>query len=226
MTAGPEARGGVPRKVLHAALDDLAARDPDVAAALARVGKPDSRHRPPGFETLLRVIVGQQLSTKAAAAIWEKVVRLADPAGAAALTPELIADLDDDALRGAGLSRQKIRYARCLAEDVLSGRLDIAALDDLPEEEAIAHIVQVKGLGRWSAEVYLLFAHARADLFPADDLGVQAGLQRLKRLAERPKPQRARKLVEHWAPWRGCGAIFLWHFYGATTLEDADGAAR
>ncbi|MDJ0893961.1 MAG: DNA-3-methyladenine glycosylase 2 family protein [Alphaproteobacteria bacterium] len=220
MTVKVEAEGGVPRDVLHDALDELAARDRQLADAIGRVGKPEPRTQRPGFPTLLRVIVGQQLSTKAAASIWERVVALSGSDDVAALTADWVLAQDDAALRGAGLSRPKVRYARALASDLIAGRLDLAALGTLPEEEAIRHLTQVKGFGRWSAEVYLLFAHARADLFPADDLGVQAGLQMLRGLPERPKPKAARALVEHWAPWRGCGAIFLWHYYGRTTMED------
>lgn len=219
MTVTIEAEGGVPRDVLHHALDELAARDRQLAAAIRRVGKPEPRHRRPGFQTLLRVIVGQQLSTKAAAAIWDRLVALSGTDDEAGLSADWVLAQDDAALRGAGLSRPKVRYARALATDLAEGRLDLAALGRLPTEEAIQHLTQVKGFGRWSAEVYLLFAHARADLFPADDLGIQAGLQLLRELPERPKPQAARAEVEHWAPWRGCGAIFLWHYYGRTTLE-------
>jgi DNA-3-methyladenine glycosylase II len=111
-------------------------------------------------------------------------------------------------------------YGRSLAEAVASGVLDLEALAGLPEEEAIAAISAMRGFGRWSAEIYLLFALGRADIFPADDLGLQIGMQRLKRLEARPGRKAMTELAEPWRPWRGCGAIFLWHFYGAATLDE------
>jgi DNA-3-methyladenine glycosylase II len=197
-------------------IDRLAQVDEDVARALGRVGYPAPRQREPGFATLLRIMVAQQLSTKSAAAIWARL----EAACAPAVTAERYLALDDEAFRAIGFSRQKMAYGRALAEAVATGALDLGALATLLEEDAIAAISALRGFGRWSAEIYLLFALGRADVFPADDLGLQVGMQRLKRLDARPNRKALDLLVEHWRPLRGCGAIFLWHYYGAATLDE------
>jgi DNA-3-methyladenine glycosylase II len=201
---------------LAAGIDRLAAIDLDVARALERVGYPAPRQREPGFATLLRIMVAQQLSTKSAAAIWARVEQACLPL----VTAERFLALDEAAFKTIGFSRQKMAYGRALAEAVMAGALDLEALAVLPEEEAIAAISGLRGFGRWSAEIYLLFALGRADIFPADDLGLQVGMQRLKRLAARPNRKAMDGLAERWRPLRGCGAIFLWHYYGAATLDD------
>jgi DNA-3-methyladenine glycosylase II len=201
-------------------IDRLAQVDADVARALGRVGYPAPRQREPGFATLLRVMVAQQLSTKSAAAIWARL----EAACAPAVTAERYLALDDGAFKTIGFSRQKMAYGRSLAEAVAGGGLDLEALATVPEEDAIAAISALRGFGRWSAEIYLLFALGRADVFPADDLGLQVGMQRLKRLEARPNRKALDLLVEHWRPLRGCGAIFLWHYYGAATLDEANPA--
>ncbi len=202
--------------VLSEGIDRLAAVDEDVARALARVGYPAPRQRAPGFATLLRIMVAQQLSTKSAAAIWARVEQACLPL----VTAESFLALEEAAFKAIGFSRQKMAYGRRLAEAVASGALDLSALATLPEEEAIAAIAAQRGFGRWSAEIYLLFALGRADIFPGDDLGLQVGMQRLKRLEARPNRKAMAELAEPWRPLRGCGAIFLWHFYGAATLDE------
>jgi len=202
---------------LNDAIDRLAEVDQDVARALARIGYPAPRQREPGFATLLRIMVAQQLSTKSAAAIWARL----EAACAPAVTAERYLALDEAAFRAIGFSRQKMAHGRALAEAVAAGALDLDTLATVPEEEAIAAISALRGFGRWSAEIYLLFALGRADVFPADDLGLQVGMQRLKRLDARPKRKAMDQLAEHWRPLRGCGAIFLWHYYGTATLDEA-----
>jgi DNA-3-methyladenine glycosylase II len=202
---------------LNDGIDRLARVDEDVARALVRVGYPAPRQREPGFATLLRIMVAQQLSTKSAAAIWARL----EAACAPAVTAERYLALDDAAFRAIGFSRQKMAYGRSLAEAVAGGALDLEALATVPEEDAIRAISALRGFGRWSAEIYLLFALGRADIFPADDLGLQVGMQRLKRLEARPNRKALDLLVEHWRPLRGSGAIFLWHYYGAATLDEA-----
>lgn len=208
--------------VLAEGIGRLAQVDPDVARALARVGYPEPRQREPGFATLLRIMVAQQLSTRSAAAIWSRVEQACKPQ----VTAERFLDLDDAALKAIGFSRQKTAYGRNLAEAVAGGALDLEALATAREEDAVAAIATLRGFGRWSAEIYLLFALGRADAFPVDDLGLQVGMQRLKRLTTRPTRKDMVELAEPWRPVRGCGAIFLWHFYGAATLDDAKASAR
>jgi len=210
------------REALSDGIDRLAAVDEDVALALARIGYPPPRQRDPGFATLLRIMVAQQLSTRSAAAIWGRVEQACLPL----VTAERFLALGEEAFRTIGFSRQKMAYGRGLAEAVAARALDLEALAALSEEEAIAAIAALKGFGRWSAEIYLLFALGRADVFPADDLGLQIGMQRLKGLDARPKRKAMEALAEPWRPLRGCGAIFLWHYYGGATLDAAAALRR
>ena len=192
----------------HTALRTLAERDPVIAEALALIGLPPPRDRPPGFGSLLRAIVGQQISTAAAMALWARLAAAVDP-----ITPETIACLDVDALRALGFSRQKAAYALGLARDILEGRVNLDSLPQLDDEAAIEHLTQIRGIGRWSAEVYLLFALGRPDIWPAGDLALAVAMQRLKRLRRRPDPKRLIRLAEPWRPYRGAAAHFLWHYY-------------
>lgn len=201
---------GLTAEQLRESLDAIAAREPMMAAAVARVGYPEPRIREPGYETLLRTIVGQQVSVAAAASIWTKL-----EAGVGDLTkPDIVAAAPDDALRAAGLSRQKASYAKSLAEEVSSGRLDLTALP-ADDEDAIAQLVRVKGIGRWSAEIYLLFAEGRRDIWPAGDLAVQIEVGRIMGHAERPSEKLTREIAEAWRPHRGAAAILAWHHYKA-----------
>lgn len=195
---------------LRLSLDTLAAAEPAIARAIATVGYPAERLRERGYATLLRTITGQQVSVASANAVWRKMeVLLGD-----ATDPHIVAAASDETLRACGLSRQKAGYARSLAREVTSGRLDLDALA-ADDEEAIAQLVRVKGIGRWSAEIYLLFAEGRPDVWPAGDLAVQIGLGRILGHAERPSEKLTRELSEPWRPHRGALAIFTWHHYGA-----------
>ena len=201
---------GLSAEQIRAAMDALAGIEPAFAAGLARVGYPPPRIRERGYATLIRTILGQQVSVASAAAVYRKLEALVgDPTD-----PHTILAASDETLRAAGLSRQKASYARSLAEEVVSGRLD---LDNLPadDEEAIAQLVRVKGIGRWSAEIYLLFAEGRADIWPAGDLAVQIEVGRLLGHDQRPSEKLTRTLAEAWRPHRGALAIFTWHHYGA-----------
>jgi DNA-3-methyladenine glycosylase II len=198
---------GIPAEALQASLEELARREPAIAKALGEAGYPEPRHSEPGYITLLRTIVGQQVSIKAAASMWAKLLeQVGDP------SPDNILAATDEMLRAAGLSRQKASYGRSLAEEVLEGRLDLGNLDE-EDEAAIAQLVRVKGIGRWSAEVYLLFAEGRPDIWPAGDLVVQIETGRIMGLAERPAERRVRELAEPWRPHRGAAAIFAWHHF-------------
>jgi DNA-3-methyladenine glycosylase II len=197
---------GIAAEDLRYSLDALAAIEPRIAAALAEVGYPEPRISEPGYQTLLRAIVGQQVSVASAASMWAKLTALVgDPPEPAALLAA-----SDEALRSAGLSRQKASYARSLAEEVVSGRLDFARLP-ADDEEAIAELVRVKGIGRWTAEVYLLFAEGRTDVWPAGDLAVQIETGRIMGLDGKPTEKQVRELAEPWRPHRGAFAIFAWH---------------
>lgn len=197
---------GITADRLKTSLDALAAAEPAFARARAEIGDPPPRIRDRGFETLLRAIVGQQVSVKAANAIWGRV----DAATGGAGDPARVAATSDEALRAAGLSRQKIAYARSLAGEVLSGRLDFGHLPD-DDEEAIAALTRAHGIGRWTAEVYLLFAEGRGDIFPAGDLAVRQEIGRILGLERTPSEKQVRALAEAWRPHRGAAAIFAWH---------------
>ncbi len=191
---------------LKQSLDALGEIEPSFARAIQRIGYPEPRIRSRGFETLLRAIVSQQVSIQAAASIWARV----DAAAGGAADPARIAATDEEELRAAGLSRQKIGYAHSLAEEVLSGRLDFHALPE-DDEEAIAALTRAKGIGRWTAEIYLLFAEGRPDIWPAGDLAVQIEVGRILGLDARPTEKQVRALAEPWRPHRGAAAIFAWH---------------
>lgn len=201
---------GLSAEQIRTALDTLATSEPLIAVAVERVGYPEPRIRDRGYETLLRTIVGQQVSVAAAQSIWVKL-------GAALgdlTNPEIVAATSDDELRAAGLSRQKASYARSLADEVTSGRLDLTNLP-ADDEEAIAQLVRIKGIGRWSAEIYLLFAEGRPDIWPAGDLAVQIEVGRIMGHAERPSEKLTREIAEPWRPHRGAAAILAWHHYKA-----------
>lgn len=196
-------------KLIHA-LDTLAAKDRHIAAGLEQAGYPaERRHGRPGFEHFLRIIAGQQLSVKAAATIFS---RLEQRLGGD-FQPERLLEIGDEELRGLGLSRQKIGYARGLAHAVLDGSLVPEALAELPDEAVIAQITRLKGFGRWSAEMFLLFSLGRPDVWPADDLGIQAGLHKLRNMRRRPDRNKTEIIGRRWRPYRGAAAIFVWHYY-------------
>ncbi len=197
---------GISAEAIRDSLDALAAREPAIAGALERAGYPEPRTGDPGYQTLLRAIVGQQVSVKAAASMWAKLTAaVGDPPD-----PEALLAASDEILRAAGLSRQKASYARSLAEEVVSDRLDFTALP-ADDEAAIAELVRVKGIGRWTAEVYLLFAEGRTDIWPAGDLAVRLETGRILGLDEEPSEKLVRELAEAWRPHRGAFAIFAWH---------------
>lgn len=200
---------GLSATQLKKAINAVARVDSRVAAGLAEVGLPEPRHRPTGYNALLRTLVAQQISVAAARSIYARL----EAALGDLESPAVILAADDETLRAGGLSRQKIAYARALAAAVEAGVLDFAALAGMDDEAAIAVLSSVKGFGRWSAEIYLLFAEGRADIWPADDLGLQEGVRRLLKLADRPRPKALRALTEDWRPHRGAMAVFCWHYY-------------
>ena len=197
-----------PDETLRPALEALAARDPDIARHYALCGLPPLRRRPVGFAGLAQIIAAQQVSAASANAIIGRLEAALRP-----LTAEGFLELDEAALKAIGLSRPKMRYCRALAEDLLAGRIDLDGLDGLDDEAAIEHLTRAKGIGVWSAEVYLLFALRRPDVWPAGDLAVQVAVQRLKGLEARPNDAEMRALAEPWRPHRSAAARFLWHLY-------------
>ncbi len=205
--APPAARAGLAR---------LVAAHPEFAPIEAEAGPLPWRVRPAGFPGLLAAIVGQQISNQAAGAIWRRLRALPG-----ADRPEGLLALPETALRGAGLSRPKIAHARALAEACVAGALDPSRLAALDDAAAVAAICAVRGLGRWSAEVYLLFAEQRADVFPAGDLALAGAVAALRGLKARPGPAELREMAAGWAPWRGLAARLLWHHWRYLTGRPA-----
>lgn len=198
---------------LYASIDALCAIEPGLAQAIERLGYPEPRVRATGYDTLLRTIVGQQVSVAAAASVWAKLETLLG----VGCPPDILLAQDFDSLRGCGLSRQKQGYARSLAELVVSGGID---LHNLPEDDeaAIAQLVKIKGIGRWSAEIYLLFAEGRPDIWPAGDLAIQIAIGELVGMDARPDEKAVRARAEGWRPHRSAAAILAWHHYNGATL--------
>jgi len=186
----------------------LMRRDPILAPVIRRHRTRSLLDAPPmdPFPALCRTITAQQISTKAAATIHGRLVALM-PRG---VTPKAMLTLTDDQLRAAGMSRQKTAYLRDLATKVQNGELPTHSLHELSDEDVIQAIVKVKGLGRWSAEMFLMFRLHRPDVLPVDDLGIMTAIQRLYGLRKRPKPDRMRKIADVWRPYRTVACWYLW----------------
>ena len=190
------------------ALDKLAAIDADIANALSRFGPPPDRSLPASFETLARSIIGQQISRAAASAIWTRM-RDQDQSSA-----PIIAAKQPDDLMPFGLSRRKAEYLIGIADEIQSGRLDLAALAEMSGQNVQKRLVEIRGIGAWTADNFRLFALGDMDAWPANDIALQEGMKRLKSLDERPNGKMLEKLGEAWRPYRGAGALMLWHIYG------------
>jgi DNA-3-methyladenine glycosylase II len=184
-------------------------RDPVLARLIKLYGPCGlaAAQRADHFTAIVRAITGQQLSTKAAATIFSRLLALM-PGGT--LTPEGLASVTDANLRAAGMSRQKIVYFRDVSARVLSGELPLDSLDTMSDEEVIAALTKVKGIGRWSAEMFLMFRLHRPDVLPVDDLGILNAIQRVYRLRKRPKADRVRKIGDAWRPYRSVASWYLW----------------
>ncbi len=189
-------------------LDALAQADADLRAGLDRVGYPLPRLREPGFETLLSIVVGQQISTAAAAAVMARLRELAPR-----LEARAVLALPDGALRAAGLSVRKVEYVTGLARAMVDGKFDPVRLEGLDDASAIDAITRLRGFGVWSAEIYLMFCLRREDVFPAGDLALRVALQRLRRRDDALDEDAARSLAAGWAPYRSAASLFLWHYY-------------
>jgi DNA-3-methyladenine glycosylase II len=182
--------------------------EPVFAAILERAGTPRFRRRRNGFETLLHIILEQQVSIDAAAAMFRRLNTECRP-----LAPAGFLALDEATLRRCGFSRQKASYGRGLAEAVASGSLDFSRLAATGDERALAELIALKGIGRWSAEIYLIFALGRSDVWPAADLGLQLAVADCLGLAERPGERQLREIGDAWAPWRSVAACLFWQSY-------------
>lgn len=204
--------GGAAAVVDGEAVEHLRGADPTLRELIDRLGPLDPEARRRGRPTdaygaLLRSIVGQQLSTKAARSIYERVTALFD---GRTPTPEQLLAADPEVVRGAGLSRPKVRYMRDLAEHVLSGQLELDRLDELSDERITAELTAVKGLGQWTADMFLIFHLGRPDVLPVGDLGVRRAVEHAYGLPEIPSPEEVERLGERWRPHRSLASLYLW----------------
>ena len=193
---------------LGAAVDDLTARDPDLARIVERHGPPPMWDRAPGFPTLIHIILEQQVSLASAQAAFDRLRQAGAPP-----TPARFLELTYEELLAIGFSRQKARYGRALAAAVQTGTLDLAGLDRLDDRTAQERLVAVPGIGSWTATIYLLMALRRPDLWPAGDIALAQAVADVKGLAVRPGPGEMSALGEAWRPWRSVAARLFWHDY-------------
>jgi len=193
---------------LHAAVNELAQRDADLARIVARIGPPPMWAREPGFPTLVLLILEQQVSLASARAAFNRL-----EAALGAVTPAGVLLLSDDELRGVGFSRQKSGYARDLATAIQCGEFDPDHLADLDDDGVRRALTARKGIGPWTAEIYLLMVLRRPDAWPIGDLALATAAQQVKGLAQRPTPTDLTALAEGWRPWRAVAARLLWHHY-------------
>jgi DNA-3-methyladenine glycosylase II len=193
---------------LHVAVDELARRDPDLARIVDRIGPPPLWAREPGFPTLVLLILEQQVSLASARAAFNRL-----EAAIGAVTPAGMLSLSDDELRGVGFSRQKSGYARALASAIQSGEFAFDSLAELDDDGVRRVLTARKGIGPWTAEIYLLMVLRRPDAWPVGDLALATAAQQVKGLAQRPTPADLTALAEGWRPWRAVAARLLWHHY-------------
>lgn len=186
----------------------LSERDNDLAQILDKLGAPPMWSREPGFPTLVYIILEQQVSLASAKAAFTRLLAAASP-----LTPQRFLELDDHALKRIGFSRQKMIYSRHLAEAVLQGRLDLDALEIMDDEAARAALIEMKGIGPWTADIYLLMVLHRPDVWPSGDIALAKAVQVVKKLPARPLPGQLIEIAQAWQPWRAVAARLLWHFY-------------
>jgi DNA-3-methyladenine glycosylase II len=195
-------------QLLMAGVAELAQRDGDLAQIVARYGMPPLWARAPGFPTLILMILEQQVSLASARAAYNRL-----EAALGLITPEGFLQLDDATLRAIGFSRQKTGYGRHLAQAMVEGRFDPHALEIMQDDAVRRELVKLKGIGPWTAEVYLLMVLRRPDAWPVQDIGLAAAAQEIKGLAQRPTPEQLAALGEAWRPWRAVAARLLWHHY-------------
>jgi len=196
------------KKKLAAGLTELARRDADLAAVLDKHGPPPLWNRRPGFPTLVHIILEQQVSLASAKAAFEKL-----QSAISEVTPEGLLGLDDGSLKALGFSRQKTRYCRELSQAIVKGRLDVEGLSRLPDADAKEALMSLVGIGRWTADIYLLMALRRPDIWPKGDLALAKATQQVKDLESLPDQDHLEKMAESWRPWRAVAARVLWHHY-------------
>ena len=198
------------------AIDHLTAVDSDLGDLIARAGAYDLTLRGDYYGSLIRSVIGQQLSTQVARTIWQRMV---DGAGGD-VTPSAVSAIDDDALRGIGLSRPKVAYVRHITRAVQSGALDLAAMDSLHDDDIVAALTAVKGVGRWTAQMFLIFSLARPDVLATGDLGLRRAAQWLYRLDDTPDEKELGRRGEPWRPYRTVASLYLWESVNRNWIKE------
>ncbi|MSO97020.1 MAG: DNA-3-methyladenine glycosylase 2 family protein [Rhodospirillaceae bacterium] len=187
----------------------LRRRDKHIASAIKQAGLPNSRRMEPGFATLIRIIVDQQVSVAAGASIWAKL----KTASNGEVTPKGLLNLNEAGLRSCGFSGQKARYALGVAQSTQAGELDFDAMLHMDDEAVRAKLIALKGIGPWTVDIYLMFGMGRPDIWPVGDLGIQNAARALMGLRKRPTPERLEKIGADWSPYRSAAALLLWHYW-------------
>ena len=195
---------------------DLAARDPDLAVVVDAYGPPPLWAREPGFHTLIHIVLEQQVSLASAKAVYDRVVAVTGR-----LVPERFLALSDAELKAVGFSRQKAVYGRGLARAILDGRIDLARLETLDDDQVKVQLTAIKGIGPWTADIYLLMVLRRPDTWPSGDLALASAVQRVKRLRAQPTPEKLERIGRAWQPWRAVAARILWHYYLSSPRQQA-----
>lgn len=195
------------RSLAHA-LRYLADRDTDLAIIVREFGPPPLWPREEGFHSLIRIILEQQVSLSSAKAAYDRLTASAGP-----LTPERFLRLDDAELKTIGFSRQKTAYGRNLAHSILRGELDLKALRTMDDESVRSELMKIKGIGNWTADIYLLMVLRRSDIWPRGDVALSVAMQRIKGLVNRPGLEEMDEISADWMPWRAVAARLLWHYY-------------
>lgn len=195
-------------ETLLGAVDSLASRDSDLAKIAADLGPPPLWARHEGFQTLIHIILEQQVSLASAKAALDKLLSVATP-----LTPDRFLQLGDVELKSVGFSRQKTLYGRCLAQAIIQGDLDVTALNLMDDESVRSELMKIKGIGRWTSDIYLLMALLRPDVWPRGDLALALAVQKVKRLEQKPTEEELSEISSVWQPWRSVAARLMWHNY-------------
>jgi DNA-3-methyladenine glycosylase II len=198
----------ITKESLAFGLQYLSERDEDLASILNDFGPPQLWFRKQGFATLVQIMLEQQVSLASAKAVFDRLLVMASP-----LTPHRFMELDDASLKSVGFSWQKIAYVRDLAEAIMAGRLRLNDLGRLPDADVKAELLKIKGIGNWTADIYLLRALRRPDAWPGGDLALAIATEKVKRLPLRPTPDELDAISEAWRPWRAVAARLLWQYY-------------
>ncbi|MEJ2283418.1 MAG: hypothetical protein P8X85_07480 [Desulfobacterales bacterium] len=196
------------RKTFSRAIQYLGDKDADLARILTRLKPPTFWTRRPGFASLIRIILEQQVSLASARASFDRLKATVSP-----LTPQGVLELSDAKLKSCGFSRQKTAYGRNLATAISEGSLELKRLETMADQNVRAELVKIKGIGPWTANIYLLTVLRRPDIWPREDLALTLAIQILKRMKNRPTPQELEMLSDAWKPWRAVAARLLWHYY-------------